>query len=62
MEMYEYTVKFRSEKNDTKKETIVRKLQETLGPYIVADTIEAESDAVQVRVVDVGETYPLYEG
>lgn len=61
MKKYEYHVTFRSEVNDTKKQAIIKKLQAELGPYVADGTIEAESDAVEVKTVDVGETYPLYK-
>lgn len=59
MKKYEYTIKFRSEYNDTKKQAILTKLQETFGPYVQNGTIEATSDAIHVDAVDVGETYPF---
>jgi hypothetical protein len=57
-----YTVTFCSEKNDTLKAAIVKKIQDALKPSIVDGTITATSDAIHVDVVDVGETYPIYEG
>lgn len=61
MEKLEYHVKFRSEVNETKKQAIIQKLQQQLGPYVADGTIEAESDAIEVKKVDVGEFFPLYE-
>jgi len=60
MQKYMYTIKFLSEKNDTKKAAIVKKIQDNLKSYVVDGTIEATSDAIHVDIVDVGETYPIY--
>jgi hypothetical protein len=59
MEKYLYTVKFMSAKDDAKKNAIIAKLQQQIGPYVVDGTIQATSDAIHVDVVDVGEIYPL---
>ena len=59
MKKYEFTIKFRTEYNDTKKQAVLKKLQETFGPYVKDGSIEAESDAIHVDAVDVGETYPF---
>lgn len=61
MEKLEYHVKFRSEPDETKKQQIINKLQSQLGPYVADGTIEAESDAIEIKKVDVGEVFPLYE-
>lgn len=60
MKKYQYTVKFFSELNDTKKAAVVKKIQDTLKPYVADGTIEATSDAIHVDTIDVGETYPIY--
>lgn len=62
MKKNEYVIRFRSAVDDVKKAAIVKKIQDTLKPYIVDGTIEADSNAITVMVVDVGETYPIYEG
>jgi len=60
-EKLEYRVKFRSEVDETKKQAIITKLQQQLGPYVQNGTITAESDAIEVVKVFVGETHALVE-
>ena len=61
MKKYRYTVTFLSELNDVKKSAVVKKIQDTLKPYVVDGTIEATSDAIHVDIVDVGEIFPIYQ-
>jgi len=62
MQKYRYTVIFQSAKDDAKKDAIVKEIQDVLKPYITNGTITAESDAIHVDHVEVGEIYPIYQG
>jgi hypothetical protein len=62
MKKYQYTVVFLSDVDKAKKDAIILKIQSQLGPYVANDTITASSNAIEVKEVDVGETYPIYEG
>jgi len=62
MDKLEYKVTFRSDVDEAKKKAIIAKIQSQLGPYIANGTIEASSEAIEVKKVDVGEFYPIYAG
>jgi len=59
MQKYEYTVKFLSAKDDVKKLAVIKKIQDTLKPYVADGTLEATVTAISVITVEVGETYPI---
>lgn len=61
MKKLEYHIIFRSEVDQAKKEAIIRKIQEQLGPYVANNVITAESNAIEVKEVDVGEVFPIYQ-
>jgi len=56
---YRYTVMFFSDLDETKKDAVVKKIQDTLKPHVADGTIQATSDAIHVDIIDVGETYPI---
>jgi len=62
MKKYRYTVVFCSDIDEAKKAAIVKKVQDSLKPYLADGTITATSDAIHVDIVDVGEAYPISTG
>lgn len=59
---YQYTVVFTSAKDEAKKDAVIKKIQDTLDPYIIDGTIQAAADAIHVDSFTVSETYPIHKG
>lgn len=59
MKKLQYIITFFSEPNETKKQAILTKIQTELAPYVVNGTIEAASNAIEIKEIDVGEFHPI---